>query len=42
MKEKEVERLLFKKYISFYPEEMDGMSYQYRTAFDVCKKLGKK
>jgi len=41
MKEKEVERLLFKKYISFYPEEMDGMSYQYRTAFDVCKKLGK-
>jgi DNA polymerase elongation subunit (family B) len=41
MKEKEVERLLFKKYICIYPEEMEGLSYQYRGAFDVCKKLGK-
>jgi hypothetical protein len=41
LKEKEVERLLFKKYISTYPPELDGLSYQYKTAYEICKKLGK-
>lgn len=40
LREKEVERLLFKRYISTYPPEIESLHFQYKTAFNIGRKLG--